>query len=170
MIVYVSFPIEKWEEIKDLPGETVLHEIELNECLGAKEWITKQVARRSGNREENVSPFFAFLNEDVYVGDDYEDMRRSQYICGVDVDETSLIYFDDHIRFLNNIDNNWSSYNSVSLAEDKLMKSASEDDCMKSYERMFELDIAREEGWCGKVAKMAFIPCLRRHMLRIGRI
>jgi hypothetical protein len=111
---------------------------------------------RSGDSESDVS--FNCSTECIY---------RAQVMCEANVDETLLVYFDDHMyfHFLNNIDNNWKSYNSISEEEDNLVKSASIDDSLASYERMFDLDLKRDESWCGKVCKMAFIPCLKRNML-----
>jgi hypothetical protein len=57
-------------------------------------------------------------------------------------------------------------FTSVSEAEDNEKTNASHDECMKSYERMFDKDLERDHKWCGKYEKRIFISSLNRNMIR----
>ena len=51
------------------------------------------------------------------------------------------------------------------VAEENLKSTASKEECIESYERMFQLDLPRDINWTGEIFKMVFIQCLKRHMI-----
>lgn len=179
MYVYFVCSLEEWRAVRALPrtaqvlAGTHVHEewsdrSMFHPMLG--EHIVKEVASRARLAAGNCSP----------VGVCYDKppawwWPRRRVVCKVRVDgEEALVRYDDHlyVHLLNSLGNGFHQFLSLTEAEDAAMQGASEDECRRSYARVFMSsspgdvrDVERDPRWCGRPQPFAFVPCLRRDMI-----
>jgi hypothetical protein len=162
MIVYVFMCYYQWQEMK-LTGTFDILYNEQGSVM--QEWLTNQMAKRIPAQIEIDKPIYTFLTKPK-VGT----LRLAKHvICKVKIDDALVVPFDEnaYLHVLNCINNDYHSYCSWSEEEDIAKHTVSKDECMESYERMFNMsNICRSVRWTGKLDPYAFIPFLTCDMVK----
>lgn len=159
--VYVFFSNNMWNNIKKLQLDAIIIYDELYNYHEGYEWIKDQVSKRANIPINECYPYFASLSIHENIN------HENTIICKVSIDKNKLVYIDDnmYVFFLNSISNNFYLFNSINENEDIEKKNASKDECFKSYERMFQLDLPRDISWVGNISLFVFLPYLTKSML-----
>jgi hypothetical protein len=94
---------------------------------------------------------------------------RRRIVCKVRIDNpsTQLVWYDDvlYVHLLNTLGNGKHTFLSVSEEEDQKMQNADINDCIASYDRIFDDNIQRDLRWVGRPEPRAFITRLTRGMI-----
>jgi len=159
MYVYVLMPYNDWQEFKNIGKIDNFDECEQS----FKDWLKNQMRSRGCLILESDIPIYAYSEKPPLW---YHPFKR--VICKVLVNESDIIEFDEHIYIhtLDCFNNKTDIFSSVSETEDNEKINASHDECLKSYERMFDKDLKRDPRWIGKYEKRIFISSLSRNMIR----
>jgi len=160
MYVYVLMPYNDWQEFKN----TGKLDNYFDECeQDFLNWLKDQMKTRECSISDSDIPIYAYSEKPPLW---YKPLKR--VICKVLVNESDFIEFDErmYIHTLNCFNNKMDIFTSVSEAEDNEKINANHDECMESYERMFDKNLKRDHKWCGKYEKRIFISSLSRNMIQ----
>lgn len=166
--VYVIFSLKEWEEtLRNMPRRDVISiEPEWSWSLEPffHDFITGSISKKTGLPKEQVHPITTYYTKPptwIYP--------RRRVVCKVRIDDPSkqLVWYDDqmYVWLLNTLGNGHYEFMSTSEEESKRMFGASRDENIKSYDRMFDIDLIREHKWIGAPIPCAFIGRLTRDMI-----
>jgi hypothetical protein len=155
--LYMCLSYDDWQEFKKTGKFKCMSEFEKPEVLG---WYKTQVEKRLGTTIEH--PHYCFYDKSKI----FYPAKRA--VIKIRIDTNLVVPFNDHeyVHVLDCLYNNIHIFNSLSQKEYNESKTASVQECFESYERMFDLSLDRDYKWCGVPDLRAFIPYLKRDMVR----
>lgn len=159
MYVYVIFSLNEWRRLRHNKEIKVEPEWS-SECMHS--YMLDAISKKSG--VECIHPITAYYTKPAQWM-----YPRRRVICKVRIDnpDTQLVWYDDvlYVCLLNSFGNGRYEFMSTSEEEAERMNGASVEECMKSFDRIFDRSLQRDFKWIGRAQSRAFITRLTRDMI-----
>ena len=166
MIVYMIMEYYEWQEFK----KTGIVQ-KTRDFPNTIDWISEQIKKRT-KTANFYFPIYTYLSKPKYGS------PPRRVVLKIRIDDGDVLEFDDNlfIYCINCMNNNLQKMCCLSRKEDE--EEEEEDnikstlrECLTSYERMFDVENENENekrsiNWVGAINKRAFIPYLKREMIR----
>jgi hypothetical protein len=159
MFVYLIMSYNDWQTFKKDPLNW--HETYKNDTPKMTSWMAKQFIKRCPN-VFSANPIYCLLEKPPLSC--YPAKRA---VLKIKVPDEDVLLIDEHpyIFVLNNIENN--SHEFLSYTQKEHNRTWSENECLQSYERIFNLNHKpRQTGWIGQIEPRVFIPYVTRSMIK----
>ena len=157
MYVYVALSYYEWQHMKsteEIPPDIAAKQSRI------RDWLYPQIKMRLPPHTYMNEPIYAFLEKPKKC------WPAKRALLKVQVPPHRIVTFDDYgyVHLLNTIGNGYHDFLAFNRKESDA--SHTEEECISSYERMFDLTTPRQHSWVGKPQPQAFIPHLTIDMVK----